>query len=141
MTITILSAFLFLIFALLGVIHFNWVFGGRWGFDKALPTKENGEKILNPGKFDSAIVGLGLLFFGIFYLLKSGLINFQIPSWIITYGSWIIPSIFILRAIGDFKYVGFFKKIKNTEFGKTDSKLFSPLCLIIGLIGILMQLI
>lgn len=140
MTTTILSAILFGIFTMLGLIHFNWFFGGKWGFEKALPTKENGERILNPKKLDSAIVGFGLLLFGLVFLLKSELINFQIPSWISTYGSWIISSIFILRAIGDFKYVGFFKKIKNTEFGKADSKLFSPLCLIIGLIGILLQL-
>jgi len=37
-----------------------------------------------------------------------------------------------LRAIGEFKYLGFFKKIKNTEFAIADSKLFSPLSLAIG---------
>ena len=138
--ISTLSILLFVIFIILGLIHFNWVFGGKWGFEKTLPTKENGERVLNPKKFDSAVVGLGLTFFGLFYLLKSGFLNFDIPIWIIIYGSWIIPSIFILRAIGDFKYVGFLKKIKNTEFGKIDSKLFSPLCLIIGIIGIVIQL-
>lgn len=64
----------------------------------------------------------------------------QIPNWITNYGYWIIPSIFILRAIGDFKYVGFFKKVRNTEFAKTDSKWFAPLCLTIGIFGILIQL-
>jgi hypothetical protein len=140
MITTILSILLFIIFFVLGLIHFNWVFGGKWGFEKAVPTKENGERVLNPKKFDSAIVGFGLILFGLVYFLKSGLVNFQIPNWIFIYGIWIIPSIFILRAIGDFKYVGFFKKIKNTEFAKADSKFFSPLCLTIGLIGIVIQL-
>jgi len=141
MITTVLSILLFITFFVLACIHFNWVFGGKWGFEKALPTKENGERILNPKKLDSAIVGFGLILFGLVYLLKSGLINFQIPNWILLYGSWIISAIFILRAIGDFKYVGFFKKIKNTEFAKADSRIFSPLCLTIGLIGILIQLI
>ncbi len=141
MILTILSLSLFLIFVTLGLIHINWVFGGQWGFEKSLPTKENGERVLNPKKFDSAIVGIGLISFGLFYLLKSELIHFQVLNWIITYGGWVIPSIFILRAIGDFKYVGFFKKIKNTEFGKIDSKLFSPLCLIVGVTGIIIELI
>lgn len=136
----VLSILLFVIFTVLGLVHFNWTIGGKWGFEKALPTKENGERVLNPKKFDSAIVGFGLILFGLFYLLKSGLINFQVPSWIITYGHWLIPVIFILRAIGDFKYIGFFTKIKNTEFGKADSKIFSPLCLTIGIIGILISL-
>ena len=140
MMTTFLSILLFVVFLTLGFIHFNWVIGGTWGFDKSLPAYENGEIIFNPRKIDSAIVGLGLCLFGVVYLLKSGLVNFQLPNWIVTYGGWIIPCIFILRAIGEFKYVGFFKKIKQTDFGKMDSKLFSPLCLAIGLIGIYIHL-
>ena len=56
------------------------------------------------------------------------------------YVGWVISSIFILRSIGDFKYIGFFKKLKTSKFGKMDSKLFSPLCLTIGLIGIIIEL-
>lgn len=141
MITTILSIVLFLTFTVLGLIHFNWMFGGKWGLENSLPTKENGELVLNPKKRDSASVGLGLTFFGLFYLLSSGIVSVDIPNWVLSLGSWIIPSLFLLRAIGDFKYVGFFKKIKNTKFAKSDSRLFSPLCLAIGLIGILIQLI
>jgi len=137
----ILSILLSVIFFVLGIIHLNWVIGGKFGFAEALPTKESGERVLNPKKIDSGIVGIGLIAFGIFYLLKADLINFNQPDWILKYGSWIIPSIFILRAIGEFKYIGFFKKIKNTVFGKLDTKIFSPLCLTIGILGILIHLI
>ncbi|MEH0157732.1 DUF3995 domain-containing protein [Limibacter armeniacum] len=136
----ILSIFLSVVFIVLGVIHFNWVIGGEFGFAESLPTKENGERVLNPKKLDSAIVGLGLTAFGIFYVIKSGLVVFSLPDWIMDYGSWIIPSIFLLRAIGEFKYVGFFKSIKHTTFGKLDTKFFSPLCLLIGIFGILIHL-
>ena len=129
----ILSILLSILLIGLGLIHFNWVVGGNFGFSESLPTKESGERVLNPKKIDSAIVGIGLTAFGFLYLLKSGVIEFIIPGWIMAYGSWIIPIIFLLRAIGEFKYVGFFKKIKKTEFGKLDTKLFSPLCLIIGI--------
>ncbi|WP_307347298.1 DUF3995 domain-containing protein [Metabacillus malikii] len=46
----------------------------------------------------------------------------------------IITFIFFLRAIGDFKYLGFTKKIKNTNFSKYDTALYTPLCLYLGLI-------
>jgi len=137
----ILSILLSILLIGLGLIHFNWVVGGNFGFSESLPTKESGERVLNPKKIDSAIVGIGLTAFGFLYLLKSGVIEFIIPGWIMAYGSWIIPIIFLLRAIGEFKYVGFFKKIKKTEFGKLDTKLFSPLCLIIGIFGIIIELI
>lgn len=135
----VLSIILFIIFIALGGIHFYWIFGGKWGLKNALPTNENGKGVLKPSMFATAIVGTGLAVFGTFYLFTSGLINVQMPSWVLTYGGWIVPAIFILRAIGDFKYVGFFKRIKQTDFGKMDSKLFSPLCLAIGIIGILTQ--
>ncbi|WP_437396567.1 DUF3995 domain-containing protein [Flagellimonas lutimaris] len=137
----ILSILLSLILIGLGMIHFNWVIGGKFGFVESLPTKENGERVLNPKKIDSAIVGIGLIAFGFFYVLKSGLIEYNLPEWILKYGSWVIPIIFLLRAVGEFKYVGFFKSVRKTDFGKLDTKLFSPLCLIIGILGIIIQLI
>lgn len=136
---TILSLILVLVFSFLGVIHLSWTFGSKWGFAESLPTNEAGKRVLNPKKFDSFIVGVGLCLFALIYLLKSELISLDIPSWILSYGSWVIPSIFLLRAIGDFKYIGFFRRVKKTDFGKRDSRLFSPLCLIITLLGILLN--
>ena len=135
----VLSILLMLIFIALGVIHFNWVFGGKFGFIESLPTKRNGERVLNPKKFDSAIVGIGLIFFGIFYGLKSGLIDYNLPKRIIIYGSWIIPMLFLLRAIGEFKYLGFFKSVRKTNFGRLDTMFFSPLCLFISILGLVIQ--
>ena len=136
----ILSIFLSIVFFALGMLHFNWAFGGTFGFSESLPTNENGKRMLNPKKFDCAFVGIGLISFGIFYMLKSGLIEYDLNNWIMKYGGWIIPIIFLLRATGEFKYVGFFKTVKNTDFGKLDTKLFSPLCLVIGILGLIVHL-
>ena len=141
MIVTILSIILFLIFIILGGFHFYWFLGGIWAIEKVIPSKGNVASTLAIPKFATLIVGLVLILFGFMYLIKPGFINVPIPIWLLNYGFWIVPSIFILRAIGEFNYVGFFKKITNTEFAKTDSKLFSPLCLAIGIIGILIQLI
>jgi hypothetical protein len=140
MITAILSTILIVIFTSLGFIHFYWLFGGKWGLEQTLPTKKIGTKAIEPPKFATTIVGIVLVSFGLLYLTNTGLKIFQVPNWIVAYGSWIIPSLFILRAIGDFKYVGFFKKIKNTVFAKADSKWFAPLCLTIGIIGIAIQI-
>lgn len=139
--IIIFSSILFCIFTVLGLIHFNWVIGNDWGLDQSLPTNEKGERLFTPRRFDSAVVGLGLVAFGIFYLLQTGFINFEIPQWIEKYVQWIIPAIFLLRAVGDFKYAGFFKKIKDTEFAKADTKIFSPFCLLLGILGVLIAVL
>lgn len=141
MTTTMLSTILLVIFTSLGFIHFYWLFGGKWGLEKVIPTKDNQLNTLSIPKFATLIVGLIFVFFGLIYLVKSGLTNLEVPNWVTNYGYWILPSIFILRAIGDFKYVGFFKKIKNTNFAKADSMFFSPLCLTVAILGMLIQLI
>jgi Protein of unknown function (DUF3995) len=106
-----------------------------------LPTKDdNNTKVLNPTILPTLIVAFGLLGFGLFILVMSGLIALDTPQWLNKYGLWIIASIFTLRAIGDFNYVGFFKKIKRTKFGKNDTKYFSPLCLTIGILTIILEL-
>jgi len=141
MLIKTLSIILFLIFAVLSSFHFYWFFGGKWGLEKVIPSKGKTAASLRIPKFATLVVALGLLSFGVLYLLKAGFLSVQIPSKVLLYGSWIIPAIFLLRAIGEFNYVGFFKKVKDTEFAKTDTKIFAPLCFFIGLSGIIIQLI
>ena len=140
MITTILSLILSVIFTLLGSIHFYWFFDGKWGLKNVIPTKEDQTSTLKIPKFATLIVAIVLLFFGLIYLVKSEFIIIEFLNWISNYADWVIPSIFILRAIGDFNYVGMFKKIKSTEFAKADSKWFVPLCLTIGIFGILVQL-
>ncbi len=140
MITTLFASILILIFTALGLLHFYWLFGGKWGLEKAIPTKKNQKSSLSIPKFATLIVALVLLLFGLFYLMKTGLVTIPIQNWV-NYGYWFLPFIFILRAIGEFNYVGIFKKIKDTEFAKADSKIFVPLCLFIGVIGILIQLL
>lgn len=131
----ILVAILFSVFLLLAAIHFSWALGGVWGFEDSIPKTEDGKWVIKPKKTDSAIVGTGLLLFGIFYLIKGDMISLQLSGWTMIIATWLIPSIFLLRSIGDFKYIGFFKKVKSTEFAAKDSKYYSPLCLGIATIG------
>jgi len=125
----------------LGCLHLYWAFGGQLGFAATLPTKVNGQKVLNPKMSHCLIAGFVFLLFGFLYLMQSGLVVFEGTASILRYAGWMIPTIFIARAVGDFKYVGFFKSIKETNFGKMDSQLYSPIAVTIGLLGILTQLL
>jgi len=141
MAITILSLILFLIFTILSGFHFYWMLGGQWGTDKVFPTKSNEINTIRIPKFAALIVALGLLAFGLIYFVKTEIIAVKLPKLLSNYAYWLIPSIFIIRAIGEFRYVGFFKKIKETPFAKADTKIFSPLSLLIGGIGVLIQIL
>ncbi len=130
-----ISIILTVVFLSLALIHFNWVRGGTWGFDNALPANEKGDRLFTPLKIHSFIVGIGLLGFSFFYIHISKIVTIPLPEPASTYIEWVIPSIFILRAIGDFRYVGLFKKVKNTNFAQYDTKYFTPLCITIGVLG------
>jgi hypothetical protein len=115
-------------------IHIYWALGGKWSLSVALPTNEKGEYVLSPEPVDSMVVGMVLIAFSVFHLIRADIVPISIPDWIEETGSWIIGGIFVLRALGDFTYVGYFKRVKDTPFGRLDSKFYSPLCLLIGIL-------
>jgi aspartyl-tRNA synthetase len=49
---------------------------------------------------------------------------------VLAYG---LSATFVGRAIGDFRLVGFFKRVRGTHFAVLDTLVFSPLCLLCGL--------
>jgi len=140
MVAQILALVLFLVFMVLSGFHFYWFFGGEWGLAKVIPSKGSQAETLAIPKFATLLVAIVLLSFGLIYLLSSGIIQLQLPKLLTNFVYWFIPVIFILRSIGEFRYVGFFKNIKDTDFAKADTQIFSPLCLGIGVFGILIQI-
>ena len=97
-----------LILLILSIIHFNWALGGTFGLEVTSPTNPEGEKVLNPKKIDSAIVGIVSTTLTLYYIFVSGIFPIALSQWMYYYLGWIIPSIFILNAIGEFKYIRFF---------------------------------
>ncbi|WP_316634694.1 DUF3995 domain-containing protein [uncultured Flavobacterium sp.] len=136
----IISVALFSVFLFLSFLHFYWSFGGKWGNQAVVPTKDGGAPVFIPGVISTFVVAIGLLCFGVFYLIKCGLIGINLPIWLDQYGFWILIFIFILRSIGDFDYVGFFKKHKSSPFALNDTKYYSPLCLVIGILTLVLEL-
>lgn len=136
----IIALLLFLIFAIISGIHFYWGFGGKWGIKAVVPTKDDQTPLFVPSTISTFVVAVGTLFFGVLYLIKFEFIQLSLPLGLDKYGFWIIISIFILRAIGEFNYVGFFKKHKSSQFAANDTKYYSPLCLIIGILTLVIEL-
>ncbi len=45
-----------------------------------------------------------------------------------------LAAIFVLRAVGDFHYVGFFKRVRGSVFARRDTWVFSPLCVVLAVL-------
>jgi glucan phosphoethanolaminetransferase (alkaline phosphatase superfamily) len=137
----IISLLLSLVFFCIAAIHFYWAFGGKLFLNAAIPTNEKSEaKVFSPSPLATLFVALIFCALGIFVLLKAGLVLFPLLLWMSNYGLGFIAFVFFVRAIGDFKYAGFFKKTTNTLFAKMDTKYYSPLCLAVAVLTVLLIL-
>jgi glucan phosphoethanolaminetransferase (alkaline phosphatase superfamily) len=125
------------IFFILSAIHFYWAFGGTLWYADVLPTNSAGSKRMNPGVMATFIVAFGLLFLAFITIGNRGIWDKHIRRKYFAYGALVISIIFLIRAIGDFKFIGFFKTIKQTRFAENDTWFFSPLCLFIGIVSLL----
>lgn len=115
------------IFVALSALHFYWAFGGKWALAGSIPTSNTGKPIFNPGRMGTLVVALGLLAFALVsYMHQDEFFPFLVPY--LNKVTLAISLIFLLRAIGDFKYIGLFKRIKGTTFAVNDNKTYIPLC-------------
>ena len=136
--LTILLVINSVIFIGLSGIHFYWLMGGKWGLSMSLPYNPSTQDFLfKPSALSTLGVAIGLLLFALITIGNAFDFPFGIELRYLRWGDLVISFIFLIRAIGDFKYIGFFKCIRETPFGKNDSKFYSPLCLIIAIMGFL----
>lgn len=120
------------VLAVLSVLHVYWGVRGEFGRSAAIPEVD-GRPLFVPTRaacFAVAAllaVAVGLLLIGGRYLPHLG------PRWLGTVGPLAVGVVLVARAVGDFKYVGFFKRVHGSRFAVLDSRYFSPLCLALGL--------
>ena len=119
------------IFALLSVLHILWALGWRPGLSVALP-EVSGKPAFTPSRAMTLAVAAGLALASWTVLAQGGLVGAPLPPSAVRLACKFLGILFILRAIGEGRLVGFFKKIQDTRFAKWDTFLFSPLCLILG---------
>jgi hypothetical protein len=140
--IKILIVITSLIFIIIGILHVFWAFGGSWGVNTALPTKDDSKSpVLRPRMFGTLFIGLLCFFASVLLLVQIDLFavikSSPLSKWLCIAGG----IVFLLRAIGEGKYVGFFKKIKYTRFAKQDTAFYSPLCVWLSFIFLLASFI
>ena len=117
---------------LLGVIEILLLGGFAWLGGAAvrawlLPRFEGA-----PAHLTTAVIALALLICALLVFGTLGIWRFGLPGWFFRVGTGGVAAVFLLRAIGDFRYLGFFKTVRDTTFARNDSWLYSPLCALIA---------
>jgi hypothetical protein len=124
---TALGILLSLIFLGLSLLHWHWVVAGTEQLSGFVPEVD-GRPAFTPGRLATSIVAVLLLLAAATCASQAHLPGVPgIPM--ARLGVWTLCILFLLRAIGDFRLVGFFKRVRTTRFARLDTLIYSPLCL------------
>jgi hypothetical protein len=137
-SIPIPALILCFLFVSLAGIHIFWAFSQRTGPGGVTPT-ENGEPVFRPGRVATLAVA-AILAAAAGVTLWRGAWPDAGASWIPRTGIVVIALVFSARAVGDFRHVGFFKRVRGTRFARNDTLVFSPLCIAISALALWLAL-
>ncbi len=128
----VLSAGLVGIFLLLGGWHLHWALGGTAMKLAAVPERVPGQPLFRPSAAATAAVGLALLGCALLIAAMGGLLPSPLPQTVLSGLCAALALALLARAVGDFRWVGFFKRERHGRFARYDSWAYSPLCLALG---------
>jgi len=119
-------------FITLALWHFKMAFGPVSGTSGSVPFVD-GKPLFVPSRGATIAVGAVLLLFALLVAVTGRVIPLVLPRVVLTWLSYGLALGLLARAIGEFKYVGFFKRVRGSRFATLDTLLFSPLCLLLAL--------
>ena len=123
---------LWAIFALLAAWHFVMA---------AMPSRSNsgavpsvgGKALFTPSRASTVAVGALLLLFAALLAATAGIVQTGLSRNVLAGLSYALAAGLLARGIGDFKYLGLFKRVRGSKFATLDSVVYSPLCLLLAL--------
>jgi hypothetical protein len=120
--------------ALLAVsaLHLYWSAGGRRASAGVVPTVD-GRPTLAPSVWATRAVAVALAGAAVFYVGSSRRWK---PVLLHRSGSLTAGLVFLARAVGNGSTVGLTKTVRGTAFGRNDDRVFTPLCVFLGLAGL-----
>jgi hypothetical protein len=131
----VLALLLAAILLTLGVVHLYWALGGRHASVGAVP-EVGGRPAFKPSRLGTIAVAI-VLFASSALVATAGRLwadPFKPPIVrILTFG---LAAVLLARSIGDFRLVGFFKRVQDSRFAQLDTLVYSPLCLVLGLAAV-----
>lgn len=116
------------VFLALALWHFKMAFHSSLiGESSAVPSV-GGKPLFVPSRGATIAVGVVLLLFAVLVAGTAGLVSLWLPRRVLAWLSYALALGLLVRAVGDFRYVGFFKRVRGSPFAGMDTFVYSPLC-------------
>jgi hypothetical protein len=118
----------------IAALHLFWAAGLRPS--GAVIPERDGQPVFAPRRPITMFMALLFTLSAWVLLVRSGAIlppAVPVLPRLIRWATWGIAMIFVLRAVGEFHYVGFFKRGRTTRFARMDDRVYSPLALLLGM--------
>ncbi|HEX9948067.1 MAG TPA: DUF3995 domain-containing protein [Allosphingosinicella sp.] len=126
------------IIAFAAAFHLHWALGGRLGYSVSLPQRPDGDPVMahrlpwwRPA---AGAVALGLVALALLLLGHTGHLPLPLPPGLPRAALIAAGAAFATRALVPNRYVGFFKSLRGTRWARYDTRLYSPLFLLLGLL-------
>jgi Protein of unknown function (DUF3995) len=120
-----------LTFLVLALWHFYMALLPSSGKSGAVPSVE-GKPLFVPSRKATIAVGIVLVLFASLVAGTGGILSLGLPSVVLSWFSCALALGLAARAVGEFKYVGFFKRVRGSKFATLDTFVYSPLCLLLA---------
>ena len=120
------------VFVVLALAHAYWAFGGRITWLAVVPEVK-GRPAFTPSALATFVVAGALFACAGLIAATAGVLAVPVSPSILTWFTFALALVLLLRAVGDFRLVGFFKRVRGTNFARLDTAVYSPLCLALSL--------
>ncbi|HEX8308151.1 MAG TPA: DUF3995 domain-containing protein [Allosphingosinicella sp.] len=118
--------------------HLHWALGGRLGYSVSLPQRPDGTPVmaqrLSWWRPAAGAVALGLAALALLLIADAGHLALPLPPSLTRTALLVTGAAFVARALVPNRYVGFCKSLRTTRWARYDTRLYSPLFLVLGLI-------
>jgi hypothetical protein len=116
----------------LAALHMFWAIRNRFEGSSVVIPKVGDRPVFTPSRTATLAVACALGAGAFVALAQGHALGFAAPP-PVRWAAYAAGFAFTARAIGDFRLVGFFKRIKGTDFARWDYYLFAPLSALIGI--------
>jgi hypothetical protein len=118
-------------FVTIALWHLYMAWSPRTGATGSVPSVD-GRPLFVPSTGATILVAIMLVLFACLVAATAGFVQVAVPQPTLRWLSYLLAAGLFARAVGDFRFVGFFKCVRGTRFATLDYLLYSPICLLLA---------